>query len=415
MNFTPYGVRSKGVQRDCFLEQIVMGTVIVSQPYFSSMRRMLTGLSLMLLLQPTSPISAQAVIARSVRDELTFYAKPLSDGGEAELLREADQHQYFLFGELHGENEVPELLSRLWPSMWREGYRHVAAEVSPWAAIHLQMAAKDDPTPVSGLWTRQQTAEVTRFASPGQLVLWGCDIEEEQPGRLINQAATINRHDDGLQSMAAMIASGYSRKQAPELLRIAEAEHPVRDDLVGGTSLWKEILDTLQVEALRADPQTRYAASDVRERVMKKLFLAHIQQEGQGKVLLRFGRNHLHRGIDARGISTLGNFVSELALAQRQSVVNVGVFAAGGKEHLAGQTFSADERQDELTFALLAELSGRSPTLFDLRSLRPKLHAIPLGKRTSLETNLIYWADSYDYLLCYPMVTPLMDLSADLH
>jgi hypothetical protein len=32
---------------------------------------------------------------------------------------------------------------------------------------------------------------------------------------------------------------------------------------------------------------------------------------------------------------------------------------------------------------------------------------------TALEVNLIYWADSYDFLLCYPSVSPLMDSGAD--
>jgi hypothetical protein len=146
---------------------------------------------------------------------------------------------------------------------------------------------------------------------------------------------------------------------------------------------------------------------------MKELFLAHREQAPQGKVLLRFGRNHLHRGLDARGISTLGNFVAEWALSNGQSVVNVGVFAAGGKEHLAGQTFDADERQDEATFALLAGLSGKEATLYDLRQLRPMLHGISAEKRTPLEVNLTYWADSYDFLLCYPSVSPLLDSSAD--
>ena len=131
--------------------------------------------------------------------------------------------------------------------------------------------------------------------------------------------------------------------------------------------------------------------------------------------MLRFGRNHLHRGLDARGISTLGNFVAEWALAHGQSVVNIGVFAAGGREHLAGQTFYADERQDESTFALLAKLSGSDATLYDLKNLRPILHAIPIEKRTPLEANLTYWADSYDFLLCYPSVSPLLDAFADRH
>jgi hypothetical protein len=147
---------------------------------------------------------------------------------------------------------------------------------------------------------------------------------------------------------------------------------------------------------------------------MKDLFLTHLKQEPRGKVLLRFGRNHLHRGLDARGISTLGNFVSEWAFAHGQSVVNVGMFAAGGKEHLAGKTFSADERQDEPASAFLAALAGTDATLFEIRELRPILHAIPSEKRTPLEKNLTYCADSYDFLLCYPSVSPLTDPSADL-
>ena len=74
-----------------------------------------------------------------------------------------------------------------------------------------------------------------------------------------------------------------------------------------------------------------------------------------------------------------------------------------------GETFDADERQDELTFALLAEKAKYSATVFDLRPLRPLLHAIPQEKRSALQTNLIYWADSYDALICYKYVTPLKD------
>jgi hypothetical protein len=223
----------------------------------------------------------------------------------------------------------------------------------------------------------------------------------------------LNPTDAKLRHMQEIVSRGYSRKLAPELLRLAGSEHPVNDVQIGGASLWQSALDTLKVEALRSDSRTSYSASAEREQVMKALFLRHRTKALKGKVLLRFGRNHLHRGLDARGISTLGNFVAEWAFSHGQSVVNVGAFAAGGEEHLAGQTFDADERQDELTFALLASLSGNNATLFGFRELRPMLHAIPAEKRTPLETNLIYWADSYDYLLCYPTVSPLLDASAD--
>ncbi len=74
---------------------------------------------------------------------------------------------------------------------------------------------------------------------------------------------------------------------------------------------------------------------------------------------------------------------------------------------MAGKTWNADERQDELAFALLAERAKYSATIFDLRPLRPLLHQIPPDKRSALQVNLIYWADSYDALICYKTVIPL--------
>lgn len=376
--------------------------------------RPLTTLAYMLLAPClTHHLAAQEATETSIRQVLIAHATALKSGGEKVLIEEAEEHQYLLLGELHGETEIPQLLSDLWPTLWKAGYRHIAAEVSPWAATHLERPATEDRTPVPGLWTRRQAADMGRVATSQQSVLWGCDIEEMQPDQLIREMALLNPADAGLHDMQGIAAHGYTRRLAPELLRIAKSEHPAKDAAIGGASLWGSTLDTLKVENLRSDPHTRYEASNERERVMKELFLRHREQDPEGKVLLRFGRNHLHRGLDARGISTLGNFVAEWAIAQGQSVVNVGVFAAGGKEHLAGQTFEADESQDELTFALLANLSGSDSTLYDLKQLRPMLHAIPAEKRTPLETNLIYWADSYDYLLCYPSVSPLQDSSAD--
>jgi hypothetical protein len=152
-------------------------------------------------------------------------------------------------------------------------------------------------------------------------------------------------------------------------------------------------------------------AQNRRELLMKEQFLRHFHHSSAGetpsKVLLRFGRNHLHRGYDARGISTLGNFIAEFAIMRGDATFNVGAFGAGGKATLLGNTWNADERQDELTFALLAERAKYSTTLFDLRPVRLLLHRIPQEKRSALQNNLIYWADSYDALICYKGVTPL--------
>lgn len=359
-----------------------------------------------------SPLgAAENASEKVIREEISRHAVPLDGAGKTLLLNEARTHDYFLLGELHGEMEIPELLGDLWPDLWSAGYRHVAAEVSPWAANQLRQR-ESATAPVVGTWTRAEADLVNKLAAPNENVLWGCDIEEIGVQGLIQDLGKMNPADAQLRQMNEIVAQGYSRKLAKELLSLAKSAHPAHDRVVGGESLWRDLQDTLRVEALRADPDSRFYASEARERLMKDLFLEHRGQEPQGKVMLRFGRNHLHRGYDARGISTLGNFVSEWALAQHQSVFNVGVFAAGGQERLLGKTFDADERQDELGFDFLANLAGSQATLFDLRPIRSMLHAIPQNQRTGLEANLVYWADSYDFLLCYPVVSPLGDAPA---
>lgn len=324
----------------------------------------------------------------TAQDDIPQYN--LNGDGRAFLLDEARASSLFLLGELHGENEIPALLHALWPEMRRTGYAHVAAEVSPWAANELQNGPADAP-PLASLWTREDA----HFIGNSGADVWGCDIEEGQPDRLISSLLAKNPGNAALRQMAAMTETGYRRKDAPRLLQLA------------GQTADEDLLDTFRVEALRSDPNRRYEASVARENIMKKNLARHLAAAAGDKVLLRFGRNHLHRGYDARGVSTLGNFVAELATSKGLRTFHAGAFAAGGKEHLNGETFDADERNDEPTFQYLAGLAKYPATVFDLRPLRPALHRIPAANRTTLQTNLIYWVDSYDAIICYQTVTPL--------
>jgi hypothetical protein len=352
----------------------------------------------------TNPTGDQILAA------LSSHQYDLENDGRAFLLSEARNSNFFLLGELHGENEIPALLRALWPKMWTQGYRHIAAEVSPWAAYQLEFGSGEKGSKVHGLWTRQEAAAAHAPAAPGANVLWGCDMEEEQPGLLMRELATRNPSDTNLKQMMELTEDGYNRKLAPALLDLAKKTNGDADEAVNGLSLRENLLATLEIEANRLKPESKMMAQNERERLMKEQFLAHYRQlspqETSSKVLVRFGRNHLHRGYDARGISTLGNFIAEFAVAEGRTAFNVGAFGAGGKASLLGESWDADERQDELAFALLAANARYSATVFDLRPVRALLHQIPQEKRSSLQANLIYWADSYDALICYKTVTP---------
>jgi hypothetical protein len=296
--------------------------------------------------------------------------------------------------------------------MWNDGYRHVAAEVSPWTAHRLESASEDSNPKIEGLWTKKQADVVREFTQPGANVVWGCDMEEIHPEYLIREWARLNPGDPELKRMVDLTNGGYKRPTAAELSGLAKKSKAANGETVNDISLRQSILKTLEIESYRSNAATKMIAQNERELLMKTQFLEHFRNagaDGGGKVLLRFGRNHLHRGYDARGISTLGNFIAEFAVSQGESVFNVGAFGAGGKATLMGETFSMDERGDEPAFAWLAGQAKYPATVFDLRPLRPLLHAIAPENRTAFDTNLIYWSDAYDVLICFKNVTPLQE------
>lgn len=351
--------------------------------------------------------------AQSASDEIGKAADDsafdLASEGFDFLTREARDHDFFLLGELHGDNEVPNLLTRIWPVLWASRYRHVAAEMSPWAA---EQYLRDPGGPqITTLWTRDQSAVIRSPAAAGDSnVIWGCDMEEVQPQYLIREMARLNPKDAKLQRMVTMTASGYRRSLAPELLDLLEAAKVHRDRSPNGISLQANLLATFKIEKDRAVPAARFSAQNRRELLMKQQFVTHYRaSEHRDKVLVRFGQSHLFRGYDsARGISTLGNFIAEFAIAEHRSTFHVAAFGAGGQMNVNGRLVDADQRKDEPGLGVLASHARFEATVFDMRPLRPLLHRIDPADRTPTQRNLTEWADGYDALICYRNVTPLM-------
>jgi hypothetical protein len=349
----------------------------------------------------SDPFDSLAVAARA-------NASPLEGAGRDFLLGNAARVRFFMLGELHGDNEVPALVQSLWPAMWASGYRHTAAEVSPWAADRLAQEARQHGSGVFGLWTVQQAAVILTPARSATNNIWGSDIEEIQPQALIRELQRLNPGNEDLERMAALTATGYRRSQAPQLRALLAAAAPSSDTAPDGISLRENLAATLRVESERLDGAHRLTAQQDREDVMKQQLLKHYEADTVGKVFLRFGQSHLFRGYDpARGVSTLGNFVAEFAIAQGTTAFNVAVFGAGGEIRLNGVTQSADQTGDEPGLAWLARLAPWPATVFDVRPLRVILHAIPPAQRTPDQQNLLEWVDGYDALICYKLVTPL--------
>ncbi|MGA9673344.1 MAG: hypothetical protein WBQ94_29410, partial [Terracidiphilus sp.] len=138
-------------------------------------------LSILLVVCPPTIRAQAAQDDSAVLAVLSSHQYNLESDGREFLLGEAKANDFFLLGELHGENEIPELLRALWPQMWKDGYRHVAAEVSPWAAHQLEDVPPGQGPDVVTLWSKKQAKDIHAFAGLGTNVLWGCDMEEVQP------------------------------------------------------------------------------------------------------------------------------------------------------------------------------------------------------------------------------------------
>ena len=313
---------------------------------------------------------------QSISDLLKVQQYDLATEGKAFLEKEARAASFFLIGGLHGDKETPALVDSLWSSA---GYRYLAMEMSPWAASRLKVSH-----------------------------IRGSDIEEPQPHSLIRELAQANPENRSLQSMVELTKDGYKRPLAPKLFALTASMGEIKDTAPGGISLREQVIRTLEVEVERANRQgnDRLAASVRRETVMKEFFLSHYRAAGgKPKVMTVFGQNHLHRGIDRRGVSTLGNFIAELATAEGVQSFHVVLVAAGGKINLFGLQ-DIDQRKDDPALAVFASAARYPATVFNLRPIRSALHQIAPEKLSASDSGVLFWADSYDAIVCYREVTP---------
>ena len=361
-----------------------------------------------LLVLPTSVPSQEIPLAVDLLRESQY---DLSEDGMAFLLDEARQAAFFLLGEVHFSNEIPELLRELWPDLWASGYRHVAAEMSPWMARRVEFPAGGESVPpFFGLWTVAEVELVTGLKEDGAApVLWGTDLEVLSPHLVVRALAAEHPENPHLQAMVEATAGGYRRSLAPALAGLLGEAAGVQPQLAGKLHSFVNLAHTFAVEADRL-AGNRLRASARREEAMKELFVSHYRTHAadmSARVLARLGRNHLHRGIDRRGVSTLGNFIAEMAAARGLSSFHVAAFAAGGRLRAGLATVDADETGNDPAFELLASVGESAATVFDLRPVRPKLHQVPAGERSPRERSLLYWADSYDAIICFREVTPL--------
>jgi len=148
----------------------------------------------------------------------------------------------------------------------------------------------------------------------------------------------------------------------------------------------------------RDDGGSAYAGNLRRETMMKVNFLTNLKAASRGgrspKVLMKFGSNHLARGLSPTHVPSLGSFVAETALGMGKSVFNLRMICGPGTMQMLFDGTPYDCEADEfapLAVALKPWLLGSGNTLFDMRPLREHPG---LWKDWPAEAKEIVW--SYD-------------------
>jgi hypothetical protein len=118
---------------------------------------------------------------------------------------------------------VPAALD-LWREMWKEGYRHIAGELSPWAAHQLELVPAGKALKFWGFGQSERLRTCTR-SQLRMTVSFGVVISKRSSRNGWSaELARLNLHDSRLQRMAELTNNGYSREKAPEQLELLNRE-----------------------------------------------------------------------------------------------------------------------------------------------------------------------------------------------
>jgi erythromycin esterase-like protein len=305
--------------------------------------------------------------------------------------------RFVMLGEDHGNAGIARFAAGLARQMGEAGPLYTAVEVDPLIATELDaMLRGDDLTALRAFlerdghalsvpfftWTEEAEflREALRHGPAGTQSVWGLD------------QAFIGAAYVWLDRIAALATTPDARAQAVRLAARAKADimsflgtvdvaelerlrNALTDPAEGPV---RRLAGLLARSARIYGPFVRgggsvFAANLDRETLMKQLFREHAEaaaaRDGTPpRVLLKFGANHLMRGLSHTHVPSLGNFLYETVGVAGDSVFSVLAVLGPGSEvvDFMGQTTLADESFAKSHGFLLPHVSEPGMTLIDL-------------------------------------------------
>lgn len=320
--------------------------------------------------------------------------------------------QYVLIGESHMSREIPAFTTQICRLMAPSGLTAMALETGPEAAHVVESAMRsDDPTASIDAFMRahpsglaffngrdevQMAADCAAAAGP-DFALWGLDQEflgssgyllaemlAANPGP-VSRSALSELAELDRAATAAAVASGspfdlFIITASPETLERAAAA--VATD--GGDRVRYLFGLLTETHAIYAASRSRQGDPNGRRaRLMKRTLAAHLAENPEARVLLKFGAWHFYKSLNPLDQRDLGAWVAERADGEGVTALHIMVAGASGSQAVFGgvarpvrvSAFDVmdEEAADWTKDVVLSRPEGTPPeawTLIDLRALR---------------------------------------------
>ena len=323
------------------------------------------------------------------------------------LVRQARDARFTLIGEEHGVADTAQLSAALFNALRGSGYNRVAIELSPIIAQDIEAVARRhglqgildfyaSPNTWSPMYLREEAqfiASVVGAAPKGKRVLWGLDREILSDRYLISrlEPRVPPRAKESFvrlkQASANAWAGGtpfiFSQIPDPAVVSAVRGDwpNPDRDSDI----ILRTLEESLAINAV-ARTGTAWDSSERRAQWMRNSFAERLREEqtrgSQPKVLMKFGYNHMIRGLNYVNIFDLGAMPDEVAALSGGHAFHIIALPGPGSRQAVlgpGRSFvstSSDEFDefkagDQRLTRILSNANATGHEVIDLRALRP--------------------------------------------
>jgi hypothetical protein len=388
--------------------------------------------------QSTDALSKIIDAARKSSLPLDLAGRTWSGPGWNRLVAEGRAAQFFMLGEDHGMREIPLLAAALFQELHPVGYSAVSLEISEAAAQQIDRNFREGGVEAHRRWLAGDQAGIAFYDWAGEAAflasirkavpnsrqaIFGTDYEPFATRQLAGRLASIAPNASARHAAADLEARiRLMRSEAGRSGNIAglfgfsgkpKELQQIRAAFGSATGETALIIETLQQTLTINDAflnGRRWQSNDLRAQWQRASFLRNwdsLRYRGRSsRMMLKYGANHMRRGLSESETFDLGTLVPELAQTMRSNAYQLMVIGGRGAAHsvlMPDFTYRSSPVDVIPGLDRFIELAAEQTSLFDLRALR----ALADNKAAeTLDASTVRFIHGFDALLVIPHATP---------